>query len=69
MRELRLVKIRLLEEFSQKINDLQTWEKEIQDDKSISPEKKKKDIKKVSNLRVWLAEHLETIEKLMIIST
>ncbi len=65
VRELRLVKNKLIYEFSLKIDELQAWKEEIATNIGLNENQKVSDIQKVDAVQSWLVVMLETIKKLL----
>jgi hypothetical protein len=65
-RELRLLKRRLVDEFSRKIDEMKAWKCDLEASDALSNAQKDQQIEKISEMQSWLETSLTLIKKLLI---
>jgi hypothetical protein len=66
VRELRLLKKRLVDEFSRKIDELKAWRYELEINDALDGDQKIVQIRRISEMQFWLETNLKTIKEILI---
>ena len=66
VRELRLLKTKLVDEFSRKIEELNAWRYEVEADDDLDEDQKYIQIERISELQSWLQTNLAIVKRLLV---